>query len=152
MERPEEVPEEKVDMLGCLTEKITPGVEGSSPEGRWGGVRGSPSLDNTYENCPRKIYHVDTLYSEIAMRAGIQGVVIMEAIANIYGNVVSTKPLRSLHPALEKTAKEVARQWKYEPTIVNEGPIPSSIYRIYCVWPEALKERSKLTLDLTSAL
>jgi len=57
-------------------------------------------------------------YPEVAKKAGIAGVVILDCITDINGNVVSAM-VRGGHPLLRQAAYEAVIQWKYNPYIVN---------------------------------
>jgi TonB family protein len=70
---------------------------------------------------PKLIKLVQPLYPDKAKKAGIQGVVIVEATTDIYGRVKEVKVLRSI-PALDQAAIDAVKQWVYEPKIVNGEP------------------------------
>jgi protein TonB len=53
--------------------------------------------------------------------AGIDGIVILEAIVDEQGHVQSVKALRG-QPLLVKPALEAVRQWVYEPLRLNGTP------------------------------
>jgi protein TonB len=73
-------------------------------------------------NPPVKIKDVRPAYPAIAQAAGVQGVVIIQAVIDPSGQVVDTKVLRS-HPLLEAAALDAVRQWEYSPTLLNGQPI-----------------------------
>jgi TonB family protein len=70
---------------------------------------------------PAKIKDVRPIYTPIAMRAGVQGVVIIETVIDEDGNVAQARVLRSL-PLLDQAALDAVKDWKYEPTYVNGVP------------------------------
>ena len=70
----------------------------------------------------RTVY-VEPVYPEIARRAGVSGVVILEAVIDPHGNVTDVNVLRSI-PLLDEAAMDAVRQWKYEPTLLNGVPVP----------------------------
>ena len=70
----------------------------------------------------RTVY-VEPVYPEIARRAGVSGMVILEAVINPNGNVTDVNVLRSI-PLLDKAAMDAVRQWKYEPALLNGVPVP----------------------------
>jgi protein TonB len=74
-------------------------------------------------DAPRKVKDVTPLYPALARSAGAQGVVILEAIIDIQGNVVSTRILRSI-PLLDEAAVNAVQQWKYTPARLNGEPVP----------------------------
>jgi TonB family protein len=67
---------------------------------------------------PKIIKRVDPKYPEDARKAGIQGVVILEARIDIYGAVKDVMVLRSV-PALNQAAIDAVKQWVYEPLVIN---------------------------------
>ena len=70
---------------------------------------------------PRQIKRVDPIYPEDARRARVEGVVILEAMTDIYGRVQALKVLRSI-PMLDQAALDAVRQWVYEPMVINGRP------------------------------
>ena len=72
---------------------------------------------------PKKIFHVSPVYPAIALNAGVQGVVILEATINETGTIENVRVLRS-HPLLERAAVEAVKQWRYTPTRLNGQPVP----------------------------
>jgi protein TonB len=71
---------------------------------------------------PTKIHDVSPVYPPIAQTAGIQGVVIIEAMIGVDGDVVDARVLRS-KPLLDQAALEAVRQWRYTPTRLNGAPV-----------------------------
>jgi protein TonB len=63
------------------------------------------------------------VYPEIALRAHIQGVVIVETTIDANGRVIDAKVLRSI-PILDEAALDAVRQWEYTPTQLNGIPVP----------------------------
>jgi TonB family protein len=72
---------------------------------------------------PGQIRRVQPIYPEEARAAGIQGVVILEALLNERGYVSSVRVLRSI-PGLDQAAIEAVQQWEYTPTLLNGVPVP----------------------------
>lgn len=70
---------------------------------------------------PRLIKRVEPVYPEDAYKAGVGGLVILEATTDIYGRVGSLKVLRSI-PMLDQAAMDAVRQWIYEPMVINGKP------------------------------
>jgi TonB family protein len=70
---------------------------------------------------PKAIKTVDPIYPEEARKAGVEGVVIMEATTDLYGRVAGIKVLRSI-PALDQAAVDALKQWVYEPMVVDGKP------------------------------
>ena len=72
---------------------------------------------------PKKIVHVAPEYPELARRAHVEGVVILEAVLDASGQVQSVKVLRS-SPLLDEAAIRAVRLWRYTPTELNGVPVP----------------------------
>jgi TonB family protein len=70
---------------------------------------------------PTLIKKVDPVYPEAARKAGIQGIVILEATTDEKGNVKAVRVLQSI-PELDQAAIDALKQWKYEPVIIDGKP------------------------------
>ena len=70
---------------------------------------------------PALIHRVEPKYPLLALRAQMQGVVILEAIVDEEGRVESVKVLRS-PGVFDDAALEAVRQWRYSPVILNGRP------------------------------
>ena len=73
---------------------------------------------------PRKTHDVAIVYPEAMRQSGIVGLVILELIVAADGSVSGAKVLRGLAPQLDAAAVEAAKQWRYEPTLLNGVPVP----------------------------
>jgi len=71
---------------------------------------------------PRKLRHVAPEYPVIALRANVQGVVVIDAVIGPDGYVRETIVRRSDSPLLESAALAAVRQWAYTPTRLNGVP------------------------------
>jgi protein TonB len=71
---------------------------------------------------PKKLKDVAPVYPEDAKAAGVQGVVIIEAVIGTDGKILEAKVLRPV-PMLEKAALEAVQQWEYTPTLLNGEPV-----------------------------
>ena len=132
IEVPTEIePEEGLD-LGGVEGGVAGGVEGGVPGGVVGGVVGGlpdapppapakPVRVGGDIREPRKIADVAPVYPELAMKAGVQGIVIIEATIDPRGRVVNATVLRGV-PVLDEAALEAVRQWVYTPTLLNGAP------------------------------
>ncbi len=72
---------------------------------------------------PKLVREVKPIYPEVARKAGVEGVVIMEATTDTYGRVAAVKVLRSI-PSLDQAAVDAVRQWVYEPMVIDGRPRP----------------------------
>lgn len=100
------------------------GVEG----GVEGGIEGRVTETNQAVRAtgdkkpPKLIKEVLPVYPEEARKAEIEGIVILEATTDIYGQVKNLRVLRSI-PELDQAAIDAVKQWIYEPTVVDGKPI-----------------------------
>jgi len=122
---------------------ILGGVPGGVPGGTMGGVIGGviggsgrvaappAPRDNKSRapvrlggrvRAPRQIHRVEPRYPALALQTHIAGTVIIEAVLDESGNVVEMK-IVSGHPLLLQAALDAVRQWKYEPTYLNDLPV-----------------------------
>jgi protein TonB len=72
---------------------------------------------------PTKIKKVPPVYPPVAQDAGVQGVVIIEAVIDTAGGVQSAKILRSI-PLLDQAALDAVKQWEFTPTTMNGQAVP----------------------------
>jgi len=89
----------------------------SPPIERSGAIRVGGSIRE-----PRKIRDVKPAYPETAMAAGVQGIVILEALIEQDGSVGDVRILRSI-ALLDQAAVEAVRQWRFTPTLLNGQPV-----------------------------
>ena len=72
---------------------------------------------------PTKTKDVRPIYPPDAQAAGIQGVVIIEAVIDPAGTVGSARVLRSI-PMLDQAAVDAVKQWEFMPTLLNGVAVP----------------------------
>ena len=72
---------------------------------------------------PHKVVDIPPVYPEVAARAHVEGVVIIEATIDPRGRVVNATVLRGV-PVLDDAALEAVRKWVYTPTLLNGVPTP----------------------------
>jgi periplasmic protein TonB len=72
---------------------------------------------------PRLIMRVDPKYPQLAIMTHMTGEVVIDAIISEQGDVVEAQVI-SGPPILIQSALEAVRKWKYEPTYLNEQPVP----------------------------
>jgi TonB family protein len=72
---------------------------------------------------PVKVHSPAPVYTEIARRARVQGLVVIQAVIDRDGNVVSAEVLRGLPMGLDQAALDAVRQWRYEPATLRGRPV-----------------------------
>lgn len=72
---------------------------------------------------PALLSRVAPTFPEVAARAGVRGVVILDATVDKAGRVESIRVVRSV-PQLEKAAIDAVKQWRYSPLLLNGQPTP----------------------------
>jgi periplasmic protein TonB len=114
------------------------GVAGGSMGGVIGGVIGGtavpvapPAKEKTPRTMvrvggrvkePRLIQRVEPKYPQLAIMTHLDGDVVIEAIIDEQGNVVEAQVV-SGPVLLMQSALDAVRNWKYEPTYLNEQPV-----------------------------
>jgi TonB family protein len=72
---------------------------------------------------PRKIKDVKPVFSVLAQRARVSGVVIIEGIIGVDGRVQCARVVRSV-PLLDQAALDAVSQWEFAPATKDGTPIP----------------------------
>jgi len=72
---------------------------------------------------PRKLHDVAPRYPELAQRANVEGIVIIEAVIAVDGTVRDARVLRS-QPLLDHAALDAVKQWRYAPTRLGGVAVP----------------------------
>jgi TonB family protein len=84
---------------------------------------------------PRKIHDVGAIYPDAMRASGLSGMVILEIIISPDGSVRSTRVLRGVAGQIDDAAIEAARQWRYEPALLNGAPVPAIFTATVAVRP-----------------
>jgi len=74
-------------------------------------------------SAPVKIEGPKPEYTDIAHRARVQGVVIVQATIDENGDVTDAKVLKGLPMGLDQKAIEAVHQWKFQPATRNGEPV-----------------------------
>lgn len=80
---------------------------------------------------PEKISGEPPEYTEMARKAQVTGVVILEVVIDEQGNVTDTRVLKSLPMGLDQEAVEAVRGWKFKPATRAGLPVP--VYSVLTV-------------------
>ena len=142
VEPAKEILPERSDVDLGSEEGIRGGVEGGVPGGIVGGIVGGlvptgvvppppppppPAVDRGPVRvggaitAPALVSRVEPEYPPLAVRAQVQGVVILEAIVDREGRVENVEILRSI-PLLDRAAIAAVKQWRYSPLLLNGRP------------------------------
>lgn len=109
-----EAPDVDIDELGDLFDiPAGPGTAGVGP--MW--------LDGNILP-PQKVYAPQPRYTEDARKARIQGVVILQAVIDVVGNVTRVKILKGLPEGLAESAMETVKEWRFKPATLDGEPVP----------------------------
>jgi TonB family protein len=80
---------------------------------------GTPGL-----TMPVVLRHVQPKYTSSAMRAKVEGTVVVQAIVDVDGTVSKARVIGSLDPDLDEQALVAARQWLYRPGTLDGRTVP----------------------------
>lgn len=94
---------------------IPEGPPPSEPEG--------PIMVGGDVKAPVKEYAPPPTYTEIARKARIQGVVIVQAVVTKEGDVQEVKVLKGLPMGLDQAAAEAVKKWRFKPATLNGKPV-----------------------------
>ncbi len=113
-----------------IEEEIEPELEMPDTDIVFGIPEGPPPIEPTGPirvggdvKPPKKVHYPSPQYTEIARKARITGVVIVEAIIDKQGSVTNVKVLKGLPMGLDQAAAEAVRKWKFEPATLNGKPV-----------------------------
>jgi len=119
------------------------GVPGGVPGGQMGGVIGGIVAANANMNAPvppsssgpkapvrvggkvrapKGVYTPAPNYPVIARQTKIQGTVVIDAVLDESGRVIEAR-IVSGHPLLIQAALDTVKEWRYEPSYLNNQPI-----------------------------
>jgi TonB family protein len=70
---------------------------------------------------PKQIKDVPPVYPSLAQNARVEGIVILDAVIDVKGNVKDVTVIRSIL-LLDQAAIDAVKQWKYEPPVVDGKP------------------------------
>jgi periplasmic protein TonB len=95
--------------------------------GRGGNTGGGIKRIGNGVSAPEVISKVEPEFSEEARKAKYQGTVLVQAIIDQSGRVISPHVVRSLGMGLDDKALEAVRQWKFKPAMENGVPVKVQI-------------------------
>lgn len=105
---------------------IGPGRGSGLGDGFGGGTGGGAYRPGNGVETPRLLREVKPQYTAQAMRAKIQGEVLLECIVQPDGSVGNVRVVRSLDSTfgLDQEAIKAARQWRFQPGTKQGQPVP----------------------------
>lgn len=134
-----------MDRASFSIESLGPGTLGGADTGRGGGngpgdgVGFGPGKRENFSGgangpgaklvMPTVIRDVKPRYTTEAMRARVQGAVVVRAIVQADGTVSDVQVVRSLDPVfgLDQEAVRAATQWRFRPALMAGQPVPMAI-------------------------
>jgi periplasmic protein TonB len=99
------------------------------------GPGAGPGVGDVYEagvggvSDPKLIHEVKPSFTIDAMRAKIQGIVVLEVVVRADGTVdpASVRVTRSLDPGLDREAVNAVRAWRFRPSLRLGQPVASRV-------------------------
>ncbi len=73
---------------------------------------------------PKVIHQVLPDYPDELRKKGVEGKVKLQVMIDKQGNIQKIKVIQPLHPFLDFSAVQAVLQWKFEPALKKEKPIP----------------------------
>src|ERR1051326_8954971 len=118
--------------VGGVVGGVVGGGVGGVVGGPWGGQLGGqvggtgdrPLRVGGDVKAPVATTRVEPQYTEIARKARIEGIVIIEAIIDAHGNVTDVRILKGLPFGLDTAAMDAVKRWKFTPGTLNGQPVP----------------------------
>ena len=108
---------------------VGPGQGSGLGPGRGGGTGGGVYDVGSGVTTPVPIFRPQPKYTAEAMRAKVQGLVVMSAVVLPDGTVADIQVIRSLDSSfgLDEEAKKTAAQWRFRPGTKGGEPVPVRI-------------------------
>ena len=98
-------------------EKETPPVAGQPDANGFYGIGG-------HIPPPERDRHVAPVYPPEAKAIDLEGIVILEIFISETGEVTNARAVRGI-PMLEEAAIAAAKQWRFQPTVIDGRPVPA---------------------------
>ena len=88
-------------------------------------VFGTGAIDSceTGARAPRVLSEAKPQYTSEAMRAGVQGLVMMDVVVDATGAVSGVQVTRPLDPGLDEEAVKAMRLWTFAPATLDGSPV-----------------------------
>ena len=111
-------------VVGGVIGGVIGGQLGGQVGGQLGGTGDQPLRVGGNVMAPVSVSRVDPQYTEIARRARIEGIVVIEAVIDRDGNVTDARVLKPLPMGLDTAALDAVKRWKFKPGTLNGQPVP----------------------------
>ncbi|WP_243316934.1 energy transducer TonB [Geothrix paludis] len=89
------------------------------------GPAAGPAIHDFTTTAPAILHRVDPIYPDLARRAHVQGTVVLMMVVDERGVPMQVRVLDG-HPALQDAALQAARQWRFEPALMDGRPAAAS--------------------------
>jgi protein TonB len=112
-------------VVGGVIGGVVGGTLGGTLGGQIGGTGTGPVRVGGDVKAPIAIEpRADPQYTEVARKARVEGLVILEAIIDREGNVTDVRVLKGLPLGLDTAAIEAVKKWRFKPGTLNGAPVP----------------------------
>jgi TonB family protein len=108
-------------VAALMAAQVLPAVE-APPQSNF--APGVPRAGTPGVKPPEVVKQVDPKYSTDAMRAGIQGRAVLDAVIGADGSVELSQIRCSIHPSLDAQALKALSEWTFKPALLNGVPTP----------------------------
>ena len=120
---PEPIVEAEVEYIEMEEERVDTDFMVGGPVGGPPVIDQGPMRVGGDIQAPERINYIAPEYPELARRARLAGVVILEATINREGAVTNVNVLRGLGLGLDESAVKAVSEWQYTPTFYNGRPV-----------------------------
>jgi len=106
---------------------------------------GAGKIINEIEFLPaaRPLVQTPPAYPPACKDAGIGGTVVLRIDAGADGTIANAEILKSVHPDLDRAAREAVLGWKYEPVLKDGKPVPVSFSLSISFNPDRKSDRKE---------
>jgi TonB family protein len=88
---------------------------------------GKVMRENNQIIAPLPVHSVDPEYPPALIEQGVEGKVILVAVIGVDGTVNQIRVVQSLNPVLDHNAAVALSQWKFDPALLHNRPVPLKV-------------------------